>query len=247
MRLRKKKTLMDQATDFVDSLKPALESAVDTAKEAVETAIDRAGPVLTDAKDTVVERTGPVLADVRERGSAAWSDARESAAPVLAHSRAVAAEKASVGASLLADKAAESREFAAAKVARLKGEPPPKKRSKLVPLLVVTGLAGLAAFIYKKMSAGNDSWQAAYSPTPPERSATGPGGTTGTAAAAAAAPATAAAGEGDDEGGASPDEALADATAQPHAVTTPEHPVETVQFTDEGAPYAPVEQPGDKA
>ena len=241
MRLRKKKTLMDQAADFVDSLKPALESAVDTAKDAVETALDtakdtakdvadKAGPVLSDARDTVVEKTAPVLTEARVRGSAALADARESAGPALAQGRATAAAKAAAASALVAEKAGESREYAAAKVAELKGEPPPKKGSKLKTLLLITGLAGIAAFVYKKVTSSDDSWQSAYTPAPPEQTAPAPAG--GLSAAALdemdeSAP-------GDDGGGASPDEALADSATEPHAVTTPEHPVESVQL-DEGS------------
>ena len=42
MGLRKKKTLMDQAADIVEGIRPTIESAVETAR-------DKAGPLLTEA------------------------------------------------------------------------------------------------------------------------------------------------------------------------------------------------------
>ena len=44
MGFRKKKTLMDQAADIVEGIRPTIESAVDTAR-------DKAGPLITDARD----------------------------------------------------------------------------------------------------------------------------------------------------------------------------------------------------
>ena len=47
------------------------------------------------------------------------------------------------------------------------------------------------------------------------------------------APADEAAAEGDDAGGSGPDEALADAAEEPHPVTTPDAPAETVEVDAE--------------
>jgi hypothetical protein len=84
MSLRRKKTLKESASDFAESILPALETAVDTAKELAADARDKAAPVI--------------------------SDARDKAAPVVAAGAAVAAEKAAAGTTLVAEKAAEGRD-----------------------------------------------------------------------------------------------------------------------------------------
>jgi len=202
MGFRKKKTLRDQAADIVDSILPTIESAVDSARE-------RAVPLLNDARD----KAGPML-----------NDARESARPYLAQGKAIASEKAAMGAALVAEKAATGRDLAAAKVAELTSEPPKKKGGKLKKILLVTGVAGLAAFAYKKLTASDDSWQSAYTPAPP------PPRPTAAPAAPAAAPVTA-----DDQAAASPDEALADAVDEPHDVSTPDDPAEVVDIDESGS------------
>ena len=95
MSLRRKKTLKESASDFAESILPALETAVDTAKELAADARDKAAPALADARD----KAGPALADARDR-----------AVPVVAAGAAVAAEKAAAGTTLVAEKAAEGRD-----------------------------------------------------------------------------------------------------------------------------------------
>lgn len=193
MGLRRKKTLIEQASDYVDSVKPQIESAVASAKE-------RTGTLLAEAS----EKAGPVIADARDK-----------AGPALAAGAAVAAEKASVGASLAAEKAAHGRDLAAAKVAQLQGKPQPKKGGKLKKLLLLGGLAAAAGVLFKKLTGGQptDNWQSSYVPTP------------------APVPVR----EADDSTGASPDEAVADATDVPHPVSTPDEPVETVIIDEDAA------------
>jgi hypothetical protein len=193
MGVRKKKTLLDQATgtvsQYVDQVKPQVESAVATAK-------DKAGPVLADAK----AKAGPVLADAKAK-----------AGPAVATGAAVAAEKIAAGATLAAEKATEAAQAAAMKVEDVT-TPEKKKGGKLRKLLVLTGIAALAALIVKRMqSSGGESenWQSSYTPTPAPR----------------------AAGE-DDPAGASPDEAIADSAEAPHPVTTPEDPADIVNVDD---------------
>ena len=225
MGLRKKKSLIDQASDYVETVRPQVEAAVGTAvvaaMDAAKEAKDRAIPLLADARD----KAGPALADARDKAGQEIADAREKAAPILAAGAALAAEKASTGASLAAEKAAAGRDLAAARVAQLKGEPPKKKRGgKLKAILLVTGLAAVAAFVAKKLQGGKaDNWQSSYVPTPapPATPATPP------------TPAAPMAGTNvDDTGGASPDEALADQAADSHPVTTPDEPAEVVSIDD---------------
>ena len=215
MGFRKKKTLMDQAADIVEGIRPPIESAVETAR-------DKAGPLLTEARD----KAGPILTDARDRAVPLINDAREQARPYIAQGRAVATEKAAAGAAFAAETAAAARDAAAARVSELKGEPPKKKGGKFKKLLLLTGIGGLAAFAYKKFTASDDSWQSSYTPAPPPRPANEP--------AKKPAAATAATAAGDDQGAASPDEALADAAEEPHEVTTPEDPADVVDVDEPG-------------
>ena len=70
----------------------------------------------------------------------------------------------------------------------------------------------------------SDSWQSSYvptpAPTPPTPAAPMSGVETDT-------------GEDDDQGGSSPDEALADQAEEPHPVTTPDNPAEVVSIDED--------------
>lgn len=144
MHIRKKKSLLEQAGEYVEAVRPHVEQAAQTAKE-------RAVPVLQEARD----RAMPVIAD----GAALAADK----ASVLAE---VASAKAQEGAAAAAEKANVGRDLAAAKVAELKGEKP-KKKHRLRKLVLFTGLAAGAAFVAKKLK-GDDqaaNWQS-YKPAP---------------------------------------------------------------------------------
>lgn len=214
MGLRKKKSLvdqaLDQANDYVDALRPHVEAAYGQAKDFVQ---DTAVPALTDAKDKAV----PVLADARSKAVPALADARDKAAPVLADARAKAAPLVAGGAALAGERATAARSLAEAKVAQVKGEKP-KKRSKLKTLVLVAVVGGGVAFVAKKLQGGgqSDNWQSSYTPSPAP---------TATAAATPAATTPV-----DDNAGAGPDEAIADAVNAPHPVTTPDEPAEVVEI-----------------
>lgn len=214
MALRKKKSLLDQATDYIDQVRPQVESAVASALDAAEDfyektarpalldAKDKAGPALADARD----KAAPYVAEARDRATAALADAREQAAPVVASGAARASEL-----------AAQAKEAADAQVAQLRGEDQKKKGSKLKKVAIFAALAGAVGFIAKKLQGGgqSDNWQSSYVPTPAP------------APAAPKAPTTPAQ---DDAGAAGPDEALADAAAEPSPVTTPDEPAEVVDL-----------------
>ena len=207
MGLRKKKSLLDQASDYVDqaveTVRPQFESAVATAK-------DKAGPVIADART----KAAPVIADARAKAAPVIADAKAKAGPAVASGAAIAAEKIAAGAAIAAEKAADASQAAADKVADVTA--PKKKGSKLKKLLLITGLAAGAAFVAKKLKGGSsqsDNWQSSYTPTP---------------APTPAAPKTPA----KDEGGSSPDEALADQAEAPHPVTTPDDPADVVEVDD---------------
>jgi hypothetical protein len=206
MALRKKKSLLDQASDYIDHVRPQVESAVATALDAAEEfyektarpalvdAKDKAGPALADAR----EKAAPYVAEARDRATSALSDAREHAAPLVAQ----AADRA-------ADLAAQAKESADAQVANLRGEPKKKKGGKLKKVALFAAIAGAVGFVARKLqgSSQGDNWQSSYVPTP------------------APAPVTA-----DDAGAAGPGEAISDATDEPHAATTPDDPAEVVDL-----------------
>lgn len=214
MGLRKKKSLVDQANDYVDAARPHVEAAIASARDfaqdtvipALNGAKDKAGPALADAR----EKAGPVLADARDRAAAGLADAREKAAPVVAQ-----------GAALAADKAAVAKDVADARVAQLKGEPP-KKKGKLKKFVLLAGIAGAVAFVAKKLQGGggSDNWQSSYTPSPAPSSTASP------------TPSAPQAGI-DDVAGASPDEALSDASEAAHPVSTPDDPAEVVDLDPE--------------
>jgi hypothetical protein len=190
--MRKKKSLIDQAGDYVEQVRPHAEAALESARDFVQ--------------DTVV----PALADAREKAEPAMADARKKAAPVIAAGAAKAAERATA-----------ARELADAKVAELKGEKP-KKKGKIKRFVLFAGIAGGVAFVAKKLQGGgqSDSWQSSYKPSPAPTPPSEP-------------PTPAAPQSGvDDTGGASPDEAMSDATETPHPVSTPEDPAEVVDLEE---------------
>ncbi len=146
MGLRSKKSLIDQAGDYVDQVRPHAEAALGSARDFVQ--------------DTVV----PAWTDARDKAGPAMADAREKAAPVIAAGAAKAAERATA-----------ARDLADAKVAELKGEEPQKK-SKVKRFVLFAGIAGGVAFVAKKLQSGgqSDNWQSSYNPAPAPTSAPTP-------------------------------------------------------------------------
>jgi hypothetical protein len=235
MQLRNKKSLIDQAidqaSDYVDAARPAIESAVTTAKDqlvvlAADTR-DKAGPLLTDARD----KAAPLLA---EKAAAAAE---------------VASQQASIGAERAAALAAASRDYAAAKVAEAKGEPQPKKGHKIRNLLIFGSLLAVAGFVVNKLKSQSeaDNWHSTYVPPSSSTGSTSPSTSTGSTrlapgvgsgAVGADDPMARLADDGatDDPGGASPDEALADAAEEPHPVTTPDDPADVVELDPTESP-----------
>ena len=161
MGLRKKKSLIDQASDYVETVRPSSSPPSTPPVEAAKDAARRpALPRRTAARWPTPPRreAAPELRRRRPRQGAPYSrtPARtrrprqgagrrprkaappwptpRKAAPAIAAGAAVAAEKTSTGARLAAEKAAPGRDLAAARSPELKGEPEPKKGSKLKKL-----------------------------------------------------------------------------------------------------------------
>src|SRR5690349_13218245 len=220
-----KKTLRDQVEDLAERIQPHVENAIDQITPVLEDARDRAGAAAGDARD----KAAPFVSDAREKFV-------KDVVPAVTAAVAAAGEKAEP----YADEALRRGRATAAAV---KGEvdAPKPKGSRLKKLIVFLGLAGLGAFVYKKLK-GDDSstaWQSSYQPAPaptpptpapvPDATAGGAGGDPLTDSGA------------DDAGGASPDEAVADAAAgaEMHEVTTPDSPVEQTDVSAEPDPKAP--------
>lgn len=154
MALRKKKTLLDQAQDYLEAVRPHVESAVATTREAVEEFVENtARPALVEAK----EKAGPAVKDARAKAGPMIQDARAKAAPVVADVAARAGEA-----------AAQAKEAADARIATLRGEEPEKKGGKLKKLALFAAVAGAVGFIAKKLQGGKetDNWQSSYVPKP---------------------------------------------------------------------------------
>jgi hypothetical protein len=180
MHIGRKKSVMERAHDYVESvadtvipqLEAAMENARDKAGPALADARDKAAPLVSDARDRAVILTH----DARDRAVPLLHDARDRAVPVLVEGKALAAEKAAVAATIAADKAAEGRDLAVAKVAELRHEPEPQ-RSKIKTVLVIGGLLAVGAAVFSKLRQSQktkDNWQSSYTPAPPA-SATGSG------------------------------------------------------------------------
>lgn len=208
MGLRKKKSLVDQASDlaggYVDTVRPHVEAALESARDFVQ---ETALPALSDARD----KSAPVLAGARDKAAPVFVSARDKAVSGILDAKDAAKPYVATGAGLAVEKATQARELADAKVSQLKGEKP--KKSKLKRFVLIAGVAGGVAFLAKKLQGGGstaDNWQSSYTPSPAP-----------TAAPTPAAPV-------EDSAGSSPDEALADAAESAHPVTTPDEPAEVV-------------------
>jgi hypothetical protein len=246
--LRKKKSLLDRAvdsaSDAVDAARPVIESAVTQVRDLSKDAADQAKVI---AKDTST-KAGPLLADTKVLASEIADATREVAIPK-------AKSAAAAGVAGAASLAASGKDMASAKVAEVKGEPQQKKGSKLRKLLIFGTLAAAAGFAYNKLKGSGqaDNWQSSYTPPASSGTSTTTSATTSATTAAGGAhlapgvgPDAPIAGDdpmarlaaeqaaaGDDPGGASPDEAIADAVEEPHAVTTPDDPADVVEVEEQ--------------
>ncbi len=229
----RKEKFVEQAQDLARDISEAVTPHVEKAK-------DELGPRLADAKDTIA----PKIADAKDTIAPKLAEARDQAAPYVESARekfvneVVPAVQQAVNdakdqAGPVADEAKRRGTLAAA---ALKGEPVKKKGSKKRKFFIFAALAGIGAFVAKKLQGGNESanWQTSYAPKPAP--AAPPAPPTPSAPMAGSHVADAAADESataaGDPTGANPGETLADASEEPHPVTTPDAPAEDVDVTD---------------
>jgi hypothetical protein len=184
----------------------------DQAQGLAQDLAEQVGPHLESAVETARETIAPRLVEARDQLAPHVADARErirtEVIPTVQSALADARDQA-------VPLAEEARKRGAAAAAALKGEQPAKKRGK-GRWIAVLALHGAAAVAAKRLLGGGGSGNhSGYTPPVPQQR-TGPVSATG--------------GDlGGDAGGATPEEALADATEAPHDVTTPADPAETVE------------------
>jgi F0F1-type ATP synthase membrane subunit b/b' len=168
----------------------------------VEQAREMAGPMIAEAR----EKAGPMIAEAREKAGPALQDARDRLGERLTND-VLPALTAAVAAADHAteDVREEARRRGLAAAAALRGEvEPPKQHHRIRTLMVLLGLGAVAAAVAKMLSdrQASTAWQSSYTPPP----------------APASAPSN-------DEAGATPDVAAADAASEPHGITTPDNPL----------------------
>lgn len=245
MGFRTKKTLLEKAQDVAEQVADAAIAAAQDGLEKAAPLIDKGKEIVADAasqaqaqaKDgaakaaPLLERGKEIVAEAAAQAQERAHEGAEKAAPVVEKGKEAAALKAAAFAALAAGAAESAKAGAQEKVATLTGKPEPKKKGggfkKFILLTLLS--AGVAVLITKlKGNKEADKWQSSY--TPPPAPATVPKATP----AAPAPEATSSAAVADDNAGADPAEALADAAEAPHEVTTPDAPAEVVEIASAG-------------
>jgi hypothetical protein len=167
-----------------------------------------------DIAEQAIERVSPVIEEAREKIVPAAEAAADTAKTTFNESVVPQAAALLAAASAASEPyREEAKRRGAATLAAVKGEveAPPKKSHKVRNFVLLAAVGGAIAYLVKRFT-GDDSaaWESNYrasGPTPVPDLAT------------PAEPA-------DDAAAAGPDEALADATEQPHTPTDPESPLE---------------------
>jgi hypothetical protein len=226
----RKETFVSQAQDLANDLTEAITPHLEKAR-------DELGPRLADARDPLA----PHVEDARAAASPYVKDARDAVTPYLEEARdkivndlvpAVkqAASDAKDAAAPIADEALRRGDLAAA---ALKGDDVQRKSGKK-KWFVIAALAGGAAYAWTKLRGGNESanWQSSYTPAPAPTPAAPPTPATPSAPQAGAHVADDSIDGVDDATGATPGEALADSVEEPHTVSTPDSPSETVDVSE---------------
>lgn len=126
----------------------------DTVKEAKDAVTPIAEQTLATVQETVLpalaEATEQTIAAVQHNVLPALADAKDKLAPVAEDAKAAIAPMAATAVATTKHKAADA-------AALLSGEPEEKKKKHRVRnLLIVLGIAGAAAFAYRKLTGGSE-------------------------------------------------------------------------------------------
>jgi hypothetical protein len=222
----------DLAHDLTEAIAPHVERARDEIGPRLADARDQVAPRLADARDQV----GPRLAEARDQVAPYIADARDQVAPHVENARGrfvkdvvpyvqQAVSDARDQASPVAEEAKRRGLLAAA---ALKGEPV-KRTGRKRKFVLFAGLVGLGALAVQKLRGGESAnWQTSYSPSPAPAAPPAPASPAAPMSGSHAADVPADSNGSGDSVGATPGEALSDATEEPHAVTTPDAPAEDV-------------------
>lgn len=218
-----KKSVTDQAAELVEQVTPHVEAA---RERLVNDYLPVAQSLLADARDTARDLT----IDARDAAQEAAANAEKS----TRKTRKKAAKKARSKAAQLAAAAATAAPMTAPLADKVAAKVEPK-RGRKKRVLVLLGLAGLGAFIAKKLSGSGQTPSYTPSHTPQSRPVPSPRPAPVADPLTRASTPPPAAEEPDstvDRGGAFLDEAAADAAEEPHKVTTPDQPLSVEDVSD---------------
>ncbi len=251
----RKEKLVDQAHglahDLTEAIAPHVEKARDELAPRVADARDQLAPRIADAREQLApkiagarEQIAPRINDARDQIAPRIAEAREQAAPYVDQARerwvkdvVPAVQHAVNEAREQAGPAAEeARRRGSLAAAALKGEPVEQKKKGKKKYVVLAALAGLGAYVANKMRANDESanWQTSYTPNPAPAAPPAPPSPSAPMAGSHSADTTVdeSATNAGDPTGATPGETLADATEEPHPVTTPDAPAEDVDVSE---------------
>ena len=175
-----------------------------SSKTQVKDTLGEVRPQVENALDTARDVVEDLIGSVEQflEGTAKPA-VTDAAGRARETARTLATEKAAPLVATGAAKAAERAQQVHTKADAIASAPRRRRRRKIrLALLALLGGAVAAAVVRKKMMGPTDTWQSAYQPTT------------------------------DDRGGASPDEALADATDSVTYPTTPDRPADVVDFPE---------------
>ena len=229
----RKEKLVEQAQDLAHDISEAIAPHVEKAKDELGPVWPTPGTRSLPRSPTPRTQIAPKLAEARDQAAPYVESAREKFVNEVVPAVQQAVNDAKDQAGPVAEEAKRRGTLAAA---ALKGEPVKKKGSKKRKFFLFAALAGAGAFVAKKLQGGNESanWQTSYAPKPAPAAPPAPPSPSAPMAGSHAAdaacrqPATAAG----DPTGANPGETLADASEEPHPVTTPDAPAEDVDVSD---------------
>jgi vacuolar-type H+-ATPase subunit H len=179
------------------------------AQDLAQDLADQVGPHLENAVDAARETLAPRIADAREMAAPHVADARERLRKDVLPTVQSALAEARDQAGPMAEEA--KRRGTAAAVALTGDQPKKRGRKRWIALLALGGAAAVAARRLLGSDSGTHAGSPnAYSPPVPNQRTS---------------PLT---DVGDDAAGASPEEAIADRADEPHDVTTPADPADTI-------------------